>query len=94
MPTLEDGVVVSFDKQEEKKASMFSFKDNYRLYLGIILFIIAIIFEKQDWSFWLFFASYIIAGGKVVYTALRNIMRGEVFDENFLMSVATIGAFV
>ncbi|RGC52942.1 heavy metal translocating P-type ATPase [Absiella sp. AM29-15] len=93
VPTLEDGVVVSFDKQEEKKASMFSFKDNYRLYLGIILFIIAIIFEKQDWSFWLFFASYIIAGGKVVYTALRNIMRGEVFDENFLMSVATIGAF-
>lgn len=93
VPTLEDGVVVTFVKQEEKKTSMFSLKENYRLYLGMVLFIIAIVFEKQSWSFWLFLGSYIVAGGKVVYTALRNIIRGEVFDENFLMSVATIGAF-
>jgi len=40
-----------------------------------------------------FLAPYAVAGYDVVFTALRNILRGQVFDENFLMSVATIGAF-
>ncbi|MDR2417521.1 MAG: cadmium-translocating P-type ATPase [Treponema sp.] len=40
-----------------------------------------------------FIVSYILLGGKVVWRALRNISKGQVFDENFLMSVATIGAF-
>lgn len=38
--------------------------------------------------------SYLILGGKVILEALRNISKGQIFDENFLMSVATIGAFV
>lgn len=38
-------------------------------------------------------AAYIIIGGDIVVKAVRNIFRGEVFDECFLMSVATIGAF-
>ena len=38
-------------------------------------------------------AAYIIIGGDVVFKAVRNIFRGEVFDECFLMSVATLGAF-
>ena len=41
----------------------------------------------------LFVFAYLLAGGDVLYTALKNILKGEVFDENFLMSVATIGAF-
>jgi len=40
----------------------------------------------------IFFVAYIAVGWKVVYAALRNIARGEVFDENFLMTVATAGA--
>lgn len=40
-----------------------------------------------------FLVSYIILGGDVVLKALRNITKGRIFDENFLMSVATIGAF-
>ena len=40
-----------------------------------------------------FIASYLILGGEIVLRALKNIMRGRVFDENFLMSAATIGAF-
>jgi Cd2+/Zn2+-exporting ATPase len=40
-----------------------------------------------------FIASYLFLGGKVVLRALRNITKGQIFDENFLMSVATIGAF-
>ncbi len=42
----------------------------------------------------LYLISYVIVGGKVVLRALKNISRGQVFDENFLMSVATIGAFL
>lgn len=41
----------------------------------------------------LFVFAYLLAGGDVLYSALKNILKGEVFDENFLMSVATIGAF-
>lgn len=40
-----------------------------------------------------FLASYVIIGGEIVLKALKNIRKGQVFDENFLMSVATIGAF-
>ena len=38
-------------------------------------------------------AAYLILGGKVLMTAFRNIKKGQVFDENFLMSIATLGAF-
>jgi Cd2+/Zn2+-exporting ATPase len=38
-------------------------------------------------------ASYLLAGGEVLLRALKNIARGKVFDENFLMSLATVGAF-
>ncbi|MEK4324950.1 heavy metal translocating P-type ATPase [Paenibacillus sp. FSL R7-0312] len=41
----------------------------------------------------LFLAAYLIVGGEVVWAAARNIIRGQVFDENFLMALATIGAF-
>lgn len=38
-------------------------------------------------------AAYLILGGKILMTAFRNIKKGQVFDENFLMSIATLGAF-
>ncbi len=40
-----------------------------------------------------FAAAYILLGWKVLYTAGKNILKGHVFDENFLMSIATLGAF-
>ena len=42
----------------------------------------------------IFLAAYLIAGGDVLYRAVRNILRGQVFDEHFLMGVATVGAMV
>jgi len=42
----------------------------------------------------LFIVAYIVLGAGVVFQAFANIVRGEFFDENFLMSVATVGAFV
>ncbi len=41
----------------------------------------------------LFIIAYIILGGQIVLTALKNLTKGQVFDENFLMSLATLGAF-
>lgn len=41
-----------------------------------------------------FMPAYLIIGGDVLLRAIRNILRGQVFDENFLMSIATVGAFV
>ena len=73
----------------------FKIKDNMSLIIGAIIYIIAMITKDNGiFSIILFSASYILIGGKVVLTAIRNILRGEVFDENFLMTVATLGAFL
>ncbi len=44
-------------------------------------------------EFLMYLVPYLIVGGDILWKAARNITRGQVFDENFLMSVATIGAF-
>ena len=63
-----------------------------RVILALILF-----GEKkyipQDFKFAVYFTAYAIAGWDVVFRAVKNIFKGEVFDENFLMSIATLGAF-
>lgn len=57
-------------------------------------FAVAILFDFPIRAeFILFLISYILSGGEVVLKALKNITKGDVFDENFLMTVATIGAF-
>ncbi len=61
---------------------------------GALIFIMAFSFEFSfPVELGLFLASYLLVGGEVVFRALKNISRGQVFDENFLMSIATIGAF-
>jgi Cd2+/Zn2+-exporting ATPase len=55
-------------------------------------FLQAPIFKYIEFS--AFLIAYIIIGGEIVVRALRNIKNGQVFDENFLMSIATIGAFL
>jgi len=65
-----------------------------RFSIGVVIFAIAVIF-KLDYvvEFVLFFISYLLIGGEVLLIAIKNILRGEVFDENFLMALATVGAF-
>lgn len=61
---------------------------------GVVLLGAALLPINQPWvELALFIISYIIVGGDIVWMALRNIVKGNVFDENFLMSLATIGAF-
>lgn len=61
---------------------------------GVAIFAVALILELGLWlEFTLFFISYLLIGREVVFKALRNIARGQIFDENFLMFIATVGAF-
>ncbi len=65
-----------------------------KLIISAILFLIPIILKFEGSSrFIFFFISYIVVGGEILLKALRNISKGQVFDENFLMAIATIGAF-
>jgi Cd2+/Zn2+-exporting ATPase len=66
-----------------------------RIALAAVVFAAALLTKREFHAarLVLFGASYVIAGGDVVMSALRNISRGSVFDENFLMSVASAGAF-
>jgi Cd2+/Zn2+-exporting ATPase len=70
-------------------------KQLMRIIAGAIVFILAIILKLDNEFLRLgfFVTSYIIVGGDVVVRAFKNILRGQVFDENFLMSIASIGAF-
>ncbi|HAP3293986.1 cadmium-translocating P-type ATPase [Enterococcus faecalis] len=66
-----------------------------RIIITFVLFLALIIIKPSN--NWVALASYLVVyvliGGDIVKRAVTNIFRGEVFDENFLMSVATIGAF-
>ena len=65
-----------------------------RLIVSAIFFVSAIIINDSQLKLIMYAISYISAGGDVVKRALYNIKDGEVFDENFLMSVASLGAFL
>ena len=71
-----------------------------KIIMGASLYIIAVIVSKINFSmsniisFGLFIAAYIIVGKDVLLKAFSNIKRGKVFDENFLMTIATVGAVI
>ena len=67
----------------------------WRIIIGAALLATAVLLNlNNEWlQIALFIISYIIVGGDVVKRAVKNIFKGQVFDENFLMSIATIGAF-
>ena len=66
----------------------------YRIICSSILLIIAVILKNVNniISIILFSISYLVIGYDILLKAIKNIKRGKVFDENFLMAVATIGA--
>ena len=76
------------EEEENLKAEVI------KLVIALIIFAIAffkIVPEKI--VTWLFVVAYILSGYEVLLKSIKNIFRGEVFDENFLMSIATLGAF-
>ncbi|WP_379967646.1 heavy metal translocating P-type ATPase [Ectobacillus sp. sgz5001026] len=88
---IEPGVKVMRKAREHKEESMAI---PYRLLMGFILFTITFIFSfSEPIKLVLFLFAYVLTGGDVVTKAVKNIVRGKWLDENFLMTIATIGAF-
>ncbi|XVK85464.1 copper(I)-transporting ATPase [Bacillus stercoris] len=65
-----------------------------RMAAAVILGAAAYLVHSGTIKFCLFLAAYLIIGGDIVIRAVKNIIRGQVFDEHFLMALATIGAFL
>lgn len=92
---VEDGKACVYSGEKVSLKEKYSGKGELiQIISGGILFAGAIIFDfpamlKEI----LFFVSFLLSGWKVLLKAARNVTRGRVFDENFLMSIATIGAF-
>ena len=66
-----------------------------RIGAGTVIFAAAMLLPLEGlWRLGIFLAAYGVTGWDVLWRAVRNIARGKIFDENFLMSIATVGAFV
>ncbi|MBQ8261203.1 MAG: cadmium-translocating P-type ATPase [Lachnospiraceae bacterium] len=71
-------------------------KDLIRICVGMVVFAIALAVEERVWfpvSLACFIAAYLVTGIDVVTRAGKNLVSGHMLDENFLMTIATIGAF-
>ena len=65
-----------------------------RILAAAVLLIAAALLPVEGWTKLLvFLIPYLTAGWDVLWKAIRNIAHGQVFDENFLMAIATLGAF-
>ncbi|MBE7042114.1 MAG: cadmium-translocating P-type ATPase [Ruminococcaceae bacterium] len=62
-----------------------------RILISVALFVICMLLQDQTTPY-LLLVSYLIAGGDVLFCAIRNLFRGQVFDEKILMAIATVGA--
>lgn len=75
------------DEQENNKLAIA------KLVISIVIFVIATILHPTGLNrLLIYFSAYLIAGGDVVLKAIKHILKGKVFDENFLMVLATVGA--
>lgn len=69
-------------------------KSLLRILLGAALLALCLALPLEGiWKLGAFLVAYLVSGGDVLWRAIRNIFRGQVFDENFLMCIATVGAF-
>ena len=75
------------DEQENNKLAIT------KLVISIVIFVTATILHPTGLNrLLIYFSAYLIAGGDVVLKAIKHILKGKVFDENFLMVLATVGA--
>jgi Cd2+/Zn2+-exporting ATPase len=86
---------------EHREGEFSKYKALWTIGISVMIFILGIVFKTRLHAtplsfaeYAVFLSAYLLSGWGVLSTAGRNIVRGEVFDENFLMTVATIGAIV
>lgn len=96
--SIEDGVQVTEIEEKagksQSKKDLIDKKELLRIGAGAVIFALAFLM-KQNWVLQLsmYIVSYLLIGGEVLLRAAKNISKGQVFDENFLMALATVGAF-
>lgn len=106
---IEDGVIVKYidpraavdpNVEKRQKSGGILSVSSEKLFLaeiiiGGILFVAAewLGLFPESWHLYVLVAAYILLGGRIVKVAVKNIFKGHIFDENFLMSIATLGAF-
>lgn len=72
----------------------FFTEDLVKILISLVLFVISLFLEMSIFRIILLILSYVIVSYEIYIEAFKNICKGEVFDEDFLMIVATIGAFI
>lgn len=87
----EPDVLVTEETIQPTKVALLS-PGNSSFFLSIASFALALFLPVGSMRIALFLGAYVLAGLEVLYKALRNIRKGQIFDENFLMSLATLGA--
>ncbi|WP_041138433.1 heavy metal translocating P-type ATPase [Beduini massiliensis] len=93
---IEPGVKIYSQQEADKpvKTKIFDMKENLPFLLGTAFVIASFFLPEGTWELIVLGIAYLLIGGKVIWKALKNIKAGEVFDENFLMTIATVGAFL
>ena len=101
---VEDGITIleradnaPIPEREREKKSFLSenARELFELVTGGVIFIATewLGLVPEEYHMYCLVIAYVILGWKIVFTALKNLAKGEFFDENFLMTVATLGAF-
>jgi Cd2+/Zn2+-exporting ATPase len=94
---VDPAIRVSSSETQNAEGSSFDWK-RWLFYMGLctgaILFFVGLLLDlPRPLDLIIFSAAYLLVGGEVVIRSLKNISKGQIFDENFLMSLATVGAF-
>lgn len=97
-PKSSDTLAIDAGRSNTKQRTISKDKlELYSIITGAVLFIIGELLEHAGMNLIVTLpiniVAYIILGGRIVLTALKNLSKGQIFDENFLMSIATLGAF-
>lgn len=86
--------VLSETTESVEEEAGFWTKETISLVAGAMLFALALVLDFGDpYELMIYALSFVLVGGDIVLRALKDIVKGALFDESFLMSIATIGAF-
>ena len=94
------GPVLAEHVNERKRGGGISFSSEtmalVEIFVGGVLFIASewMGLVPEAYHIYALAVAYVLLGGRIVLTAVKNLLRGNVFDENFLMTIATVGAFI
>lgn len=96
--SIESGAYLVYEKESKKSSKQADEKSDegkfllVKLIVPILVFLGSFLVKNQNIKLGMLVFSYVISGADIIETALKNIVKGQVFDENFLMTIASLGA--